>query len=90
MEHASSNSHNTGAPPDDFPWEGGWRAWLKTLWPLAAHLVLVFLITTFTVYYVDDNYFNLNDRLPWTSLTNANGERIRPTPLGCYSLDCPV
>ncbi|KDN40502.1 hypothetical protein RSAG8_08122, partial [Rhizoctonia solani AG-8 WAC10335] len=67
-------------PSKGSPWDSGWRAWrawLKTLWPLAAHLILVTLITTFVVCYVDDNYFNLHDRLPLTSLINANGERIR-------------
>ncbi|CUA77035.1 hypothetical protein RSOLAG22IIIB_06472 [Rhizoctonia solani] len=59
------------------PWGTGWLGWLSTLWPLLAHLILSIPITTFVVYYVNNNYFNLHVRLPWTSLVNANGERIQ-------------
>ncbi|KEP46979.1 putative transmembrane protein, partial [Rhizoctonia solani 123E] len=61
----------------DSPWESGWRAWINTILSLAVHLFLALLIAIFVGYYVDDNYFNLHDRLPWTSLTDVNGEKVR-------------
>ncbi|KAG8687620.1 hypothetical protein FRC11_006901 [Ceratobasidium sp. 423] len=78
------SSHDADDPPNIPLDRTRWHAWIVTIRSLVLHLVMSLGLIMFMIHYVNGNHFNLDDRLPWTPITDANGERVRwdrPAPL---------